>query len=304
MYYTVENVSKSINKKRLRIDRILIIIILLLVILLCVYAGRQCGIYYNSAKYAEEIEYKFNEFEKIKNEEQEKQRQLEEERKQKAAQLLTPEQLENAKNIYESEEKRVFLTFDDGPSTSVTPFILDLLQQENIKATFFVLGDRAVVNPELVKREYDEGHYIANHGKTHIYSQIYSSAESVLDEYNYTNELIRNAIENQEYNCKFFRFPGGSAGGYYSEIKNQAIELLNQNGIASIDWNSLSRDAEGAKTIEDLVQNTIITIGEKQSVVILMHDASNKILTYEALPQIIQYLKDNGYSFKTMYDLL
>lgn len=303
MYYTVEDVSKSINKKRLRVDRILIIM-MPLIVLLCIYSGKQCAIYYNSAKYAEDVEYKFNEFERIKNEEQERQIKQEEEKRQKAAQLLGPEQLQNAKNIYESEEKRVFLTFDDGPSESVTPFILDLLQQENIKATFFVLGDRAIVNAELVKREYDEGHYVANHGKTHVYSQIYSSAESVLDEYNYTNQLIRDAIENQEYNCKFFRFPGGSAGGFYSQIKNEAVDLLEQNGIASIDWNSLSRDAEGAKTIEDLVQNTIMTVGEKQSVVILMHDASNKILTYEALPQIIQYLRDNGYSFKTMYDLL
>ena len=64
------------------------------------------------------------------------------------------------------------------------------------------------------------------------------------------------------------------------------------------------KDAEGAKTKEDLFQNVVDTVGEKQNVVILMHDAADKILTYETLPDVIQYLRDNGYQFKTIYDIL
>ncbi len=79
---------------------------------------------------------------------------------------------------------------------------------------------------------------------------------------------------------------------------------LRQNGIVSLDWNSLSKDAEGAHTKEMLLQSVIDTVGNKQSVVILMHDAADKILTYETLPSVIQYLRDNGYSFKTIYDIL
>ena len=88
------------------------------------------------------------------------------------------------------------------------------------------------------------------------------------------------------------------------KIKAQTKQFLRQNGIVSLDWNALSRDAEGAKTKEELFQSIIDTIGNKQSVVILMHDASDKILTYETLPDIIKYLRDSGYAFKTLYDIL
>ncbi len=77
--------------------------------------------------------------------------------------------------IYHSNEKVVYLTFDDGPSKTVTPLLLDLLKQEDIKATFFVLGARAKSNPDLIKREYNEGHFIANHGYSHVYGSIYGS---------------------------------------------------------------------------------------------------------------------------------
>ena len=218
---------------------------------------------------------------------------------------LNEEELERFNNIYKHQDlKRVFLTFDDGPSTSVTPYILDLLAEQNIKATFFVLGTKVEANPDLVKREYDEGHYIANHGYSHKYSSIYSSAQSVLDEYNKTNELIKNALNNQNYNSLVFRFPGGSVGGPYNDLKQEAKELLKQNGIASVDWNALTNDAAGANTKEKIMENFYDTIKNKTSIVLLMHDASDKILTYECLPDIIQYFKDNGYEFKTMYDVL
>ena len=218
---------------------------------------------------------------------------------------LNEEELERFNNIYKHQDlKRVFLTFDDGPSTSVTPYILDLLAEQNIKATFFVLGTKVEANPDLVKREYDEGHYIANHGYSHKYSSIYSSAQSVLDEYNKTNELIKNALNNQNYNSLVFRFPGGSVGGPYNDLKQEAKELLKQNGIASVDWNALTNDAAGANTKEKIMENFYDTIKNKTSIVLLMHDASDKILTYECLPDIIQYFKDNGYEFKTMYDVI
>ena len=97
---------------------------------------------------------------------------------------LTEEGKKNMENIYHSESKRVFLTFDDGPSQTVTIPILDTLKQENVKATFFLLGSRVELNPDIVKREFEEGHFLAIHGYSHVYSQIYLSSQSVLDEYN------------------------------------------------------------------------------------------------------------------------
>lgn len=233
---------------------------------------------------------------------EEEQKQKEEIEKYKP---LSENELKSVNTIYKHQDnKRVFLTFDDGPTQAVTPYILDLLNQENIKATFFVLGSRVEANPELVKREYEEGHFIANHGYTHKYSEIYANPQSVLDEYNATNNAIKNALQNQHYNSLVFRFPGGSSGGKYSEIKNEAKELLKQNGIASLDWNALTNDAAGANTREKIMENFYATVKDKTSIVILMHDASDKILTYECLPEIIQYFKDNEYSFKTLQDVI
>lgn len=211
---------------------------------------------------------------------------------------------EQINNIYHSDTKRVFLTFDDGPSKTVTPLILDLLKQENIKATFFLLGSRAELNPDIVKREYDEGHYIANHGYSHNYTNIYQTPQSVVDEFNATEAAIKNALGNQEYNSYLFRFPGGMPGGKHAQLKAEAAQILEQNGVAHLDWNALTSDAAGAKTSEEMLQNAISTIGEKNSVVILMHDAGDKILTYEMLPNLISYLREKGYEFKNMYDLI
>ncbi len=207
-------------------------------------------------------------------------------------------------NIYHSDTKRVFLTFDDGPSRTVTPLVLDLLKQEKIKATFFLLGSRVELNPDIVKREYDEGHYIANHGYSHNYTSIYQTPQSVVDEFNATEGAIKNALGNQEYNSYLFRFPGGMPGGKHAQLKRDAAGILEQSGVAHLDWNALTSDAAGAKTSEEMLQNAISTIGEKNSVVILMHDAGDKILTYEMLPNLISYLREKGYEFKNMYDLI
>ncbi len=300
------------RKKHIRFDRIIMVtLIITSIIWLFTTSGAKFATYYNSSIYTIALEKKCEQIkqdEQRKEEEririeQERERERELERLKKYA-PLTQEQIEKVNNIYSQEEKVAFLTFDDGPSPAVTPLILDLLKKENIKATFFVLGDRVVANPELVKRAYEEGHYIANHGKTHIYSQIYTNSQTVLDEYNITNQAIRNAIGDQNYNARVFRFPGGYAGGIYSEIKKEARVVLNNNGVASLDWNALSKDSEGAKTKEQLIQNVITTVGQKNCVVILMHDANNKILTYETLPDVINYLRQNGYTFKCLYDIL
>lgn len=218
---------------------------------------------------------------------------------------LNTEELERFDKIYSrSDPKRVFLTFDDGPTSQVTPYILDLLRDEGIKASFFVLGNRVDANPELVKREYEEGHFIANHGYSHSYSKIYQSSDAVLNEYNTTVNSIRNAIGNPNYNSLVFRFPGGSVGGTYDSMKKATKQILREQGIASVDWNALLGDAEGIKTKEGLYNRFLQTASGYSSIVLLMHDAADKILTYETLPQIISYCRDNGYEFKTMYDLI
>jgi len=218
--------------------------------------------------------------------------------------VMTEKGINNIEQIYSSDTKRAFLTFDDGPSADVTELILDLLKQENIKATFFVLGERARIYPEIVKREYDEGHYIGNHGYSHVYKKIYESIDTAIDEYNRTEEAISDAIGIEGYHTNLFRFPGGSVGGYYDGIKQEIKKSLRERNIAYLDWNALTRDAEGKFTKEQLLQNLKDTVGEKNSLVILCHDAAGKILTYEVLPEIISYLREEGYTFGNMRELV
>lgn len=126
-----------------------------------------------------------------------------------------------------------------------------------------------------------------------------------MNEYNQCNDAVREAIGQPEYNSHIFRFPGGSTGGPYATLKSQASELLKQNEIMYIDWNVLTGDAETNNlTIEFELGRLQETIGEKNNIIILMHDSPLKQITAEALPHIISYLKEQGYKFKTFYDVL
>lgn len=191
----------------------------------------------------------------------------EEEQKNTKIPVYTEEAKERMKHIYEwaeGEEKIAYLTFDDGPSENITPQILETLKNEEVKATFFVLGSRVELRPDLVKREYEEGHYIANHGYSHVYTSIYSSPQAVLDEYNKAENKIKEAIGNSEYSSHLFRFPGGSEGGKYGKVKNAAKSLLEENDVSFINWNALTNDAVGKPTHESIVQDLKITSNRKR----------------------------------------
>ena len=283
------------NEKRRLINRILIIVaIIFTVIITAVIAGLLLAKSHNEKLLAEYMA----------KEEAKNQEKIEEEKKPSL-----PVYSENARNrmqniyVEEGEEKVVYLTFDDGPSSNITPQILQILESENVKATFFVLGSRAELYPELVKQEYETGHYIANHGYSHNYKAIYSSPNAVLDEYNRTEEIIRQAIGKENYSSYLFRFPGGSSGGKYAKVKNAAIELLDQNNVAHINWNSLTSDAVGTPTQESIVSSLISTAEGKNRVVVLMHDSGTKQLTADMLPHVISYFRDQGYAFKNFYDI-
>ena len=286
--------TKDKFTKKLRIQ--LVVLIVLILALLIFIAGYSIDIIRNNKIYKQYEE----QLAILKQQEMERQ----EAEKQAKIPQLTEQGKENIKNIYHSDIKRAFLTFDDGPS-SITNTILDVLKQENVKATFFVLGSRVEAKPDVVKRIYDEGHYIANHGYSHVYENIYASPQAVLDEYNKCNEAVKNAIGVPEYNSHLFRFPGGLVGGKYADIKCQANELLEQNNIVHVDWNALNGDAETNNlTIDFELLRLQETVQNKNSIVILMHDAPAKKVTAEALPQIISFLREQGYEFKNFYEII
>ena len=298
------NVYEFDNSKKFDFKKIFVIVCLIIFLICTIITVNNIIVIINEHKAYEQYEAQLN---ALKHQEEERQRKLAEEQeriKKERNPVLTDQGRQNIENIYKSDKKRAFLTFDDGPS-SVTESILNTLKEEKVKATFFVLGSNIDYRKEMVKRMYDEGHYVANHGYSHVYSQIYSSPQAVLDEYNQCNEKIRNAIGNPEYNSHLFRFPGGLPGGKYAGLKLEAKELLNQNDIVNIDWNALNGDAETNDLSSEFeLQRLSETVGEKNSIVILMHDAALKSVTAETLPQIIAALREKGYEFQNFYSII
>ena len=294
--YNIYSMKKYVDKKRITF---IVIAIIAIIITLCM------SIYYlvdttkrveKSKEFAKQIiEYNQQQQEEAKQKEIEKQAKIPK---------LTEQGKENIKNIYHTDKKVAYLTFDDGPSNN-THQILDILKQNNIKATFFVLGSQVEIFPETTNRIYNEGHYIANHGYSHKYSEIYQSPEQVLNEFNQCNQIVAKTINVPEYNSHLFRFPGGSVGGKYAELKKQAITLLEQNDILHVDWNSLTGDSEKVNPTEEyLMDNLQKTTEGKNSLVILMHDAQAKKITAATLPKVIEYLQQQGYSFESFYDII
>ena len=296
------SLKKYVDRKRVMFIAITIILAIITICLILFYI-LDTSLRLNNRKQL------LAQIERIQKEQEETQKpKIKRNKEIKITQHKTPELTEvgkeNLKNIYQSETKRAFLTFDDGPSTN-TKSILDILKANEIKATFFVIGSQVETFTETTNRIYNEGHYIANHGYTHRYESIYQSPEQVLYEYNLCNQIVANTIQVPEYNSHLFRFPGGSVGGKYAQIKNQAISILEQNNILYIDWNSLTGDSEKTNpTPEYIMQNLQKTTNNKNSVIVLMHDAQAKQITVDTLQLVIDYLRNEGYEFKSFYEMI
>ena len=203
-----------------------------------------------------------------------------------------------AQNGENGEKGVIYLTFDDGPTTSSTPRILDILKEKNVKATFFILnydqeGER------LVKREYAEGHTVAIHGYSHKYDQIYQSVDTYMNNLTKLQDKIQQSIG---YKATITRFPGGSSNTvsrrYCQGIMTTLSKEVVNRGFTYFDWNVNSGDADTAKTSDAVYNNVVKGLSKSRANVVLMHDFSNNTKTINALANIIDYGYANGYVFK------
>ena len=202
-------------------------------------------------------------------------------------------------------EKIVFLTFDDGTSTTNTPKVLDILKKEGVKATFFITGQNVEYGGEkardLIKQEFNEGHAIANHSYTHDVKKLYPNRVLDIDAFKADfekNDKMLKEVLGKYFSTRVIRCPGGYGSWKGMEPLD---EYLDENKMISIDWTSLNADAEGKKKkAKELADYAIKTAEGKEMVVMLMHDTYGKEETVKALPAIIKYFKDNGYEFKTL----
>ncbi len=206
--------------------------------------------------------------------------------------------IDKINNIYNSNEKIAYLTFDDGPSPNITPKILDILQEENIKASFFVIGKKVKEQPNIVKRIYEEGHFIGNHSYSHDNSLLYKSKESFLSEIQKTDIEIGKAIGIENYHSFLFRFTNGFMSNIYKSKKEEYVKYLSNINYTYIDWNALNKDSEKKYSNYELLENLKTSTRNKNVLVILMHDSKDVNDSSLVLKNSIDYLKSIGYIFK------
>jgi peptidoglycan/xylan/chitin deacetylase (PgdA/CDA1 family) len=199
-----------------------------------------------------------------------------------------------------TSSKTAYLTFDDGPSDN-TIKILDILKQNNIKATFFVNGRPE--KKEIYKRIVNEGHAIGNHTYSHDYSAIYQTIEGF---YKDKEKLDNFLFDTTGVKPKILRFPGGSNN--HSSYKYGGVDFMDkltknarQAGIKYFDWNVSSEDAAVVTQDESVIISKVLTGAKnKKQAIILMHDSKPKTTTASALPKIINGLKEQGFKFAAL----
>lgn len=202
------------------------------------------------------------------------------------------EATQQKKNLAENgEQLKVYLTFDDGPSTN-TEAILDILDKYNVKATFFVIGKTDELSKELYKKIVDKGHTLGMHSYSHKYSVIYDSLEAFEQDIQQIHDYL---YEVTGVDCKYYRFPGGSSNQVSNSDMTQFIRYLNERGITYYDWNVSSGDATSqAYTADELIQNVMGDVAKYKTSVVLMHDSATKPTTVEALSSLIEQLQGMG----------
>lgn len=201
----------------------------------------------------------------------------------------------------DENDKIVYLTFDDGPSDN-TSAILSILAEEQVPATFFILGVQAEKYPDHIKEIAAQGHLVANHSYSHKTDEIYQSLDALLEDIAKCANVIKDLL-GEDYPTDLFRFPRGSTNKACRDYR----EGVKAAGYRYFDWNALNGDAETGeykRTPEELYDRLVQTVsdvdGRKKEITVLMHDTNSKGNTALMLKDAIQYLKGLGYEFRTM----
>ncbi len=187
--------------------------------------------------------------------------------------------------------KKVYLTFDDGPSAN-TAKILDILAEYDVKGNFFVVGTSNADLQKMYKRIVDEGHVLCMHSYSHKYNEIYSSVEAFTRD---LDEIYSLLYETTGKKPVYYRFPGGSSNSVSRIPMKEFIKVLDERGIEYFDWNVVAGDATNPMLPADkIIENSLCDLNEYEEAMILFHDLSNKTSTVEALPQIIEAIQANN----------
>ena len=182
---------------------------------------------------------------------------------------------------------KVSLTFDSSPGEN-TDKILDVLQQYDVKATFFVSGDKSDEAKKVYKRIVDEGHTLGMHSYSNQYSTIYASIEDFEKDYDKISNYLKKVTGTQSL---YYRFPGGSSNQISNVNMAEFVHVLNEKNISYYDWNVSAGDASGDYTVDDIVTNVTEGIANYKTSIVLLHDGEDKSTTAEAIGPLIEALQ-------------
>ncbi|MGN0156218.1 MAG: polysaccharide deacetylase family protein [Lachnospiraceae bacterium] len=184
-------------------------------------------------------------------------------------------------------QRKVYLTFDDGPSAN-TEKILEILDEYDVKATFFVTGEEAKSHPERYREIVERGHTLGMHSYSHKYGEIYASEENFVLDLKTLRDFLYDTTGVMP---QYYRFPGGSSNTVSKVEMEDLCRYLDEEGIVYFDWNISSQDAGGAVLAQDIVANCTDGLEKYENAVILLHDSVKKDSTVEALPDIIKTIQ-------------
>ena len=190
-----------------------------------------------------------------------------------------PEDIEGTRYVY--------LTFDDGPST-YTDEILDILDEYDVKATFFVCGKPNAKYTELYKRIVNDGHTLGMHSYSHKYSELYASLDSFKED---TDKLRIFLYETTGVWARFYRFPGGSSNTVSKVDMHELTGYLEDSEVTFFDWNVSAGDDRAGANKDTIYANIVNNVPKFKHCVVLMHDAADKKSTVDALPEIIEAIQ-------------
>lgn len=197
-----------------------------------------------------------------------------------------------------TKEKVAYLTFDDGPS-EITPDVLDTLKAKDATATFFLVGSEITgEREEIVKRELKEGHSVGIHTYSHKKNEMYCDEKNFFEDFNMCRNRIREVTGIVP---KLHRFPWGSNNGYVCPIVDDIMSRLKKENVVSYDWNVSGEDSVGIDVPKSTIYHNVAKDLEKyDQPIILLHDSNTMKNTAAVLGEIIDLIKDKGYSFGTL----
>lgn len=195
-------------------------------------------------------------------------------------------------------EKVVYLTFDDGPCRS-TDRLLDVLDEVNVKAVFYVSGQYGndEENVARMKEIYKRGHKVEVHTYTHKYSEIYASVDAFLADFKKMDDLIYDATGERS---KTFRFPGGSNTGYNERVRTELLTEMTRRGYVYYDWNASNGDSDGYHSVKEQAEKVVGECTKQSRSIVLMHNTPDKDSTIDSLAEIVQRIEAAGYQFQLL----